>query len=142
MTKPASIKKFDYLYIGSVLVGLVGLIVGWDGLIAQMNAEFAAQSLAPEGNFATTTVITGFVIGTAISLALWFVISVLRIEFVKWILLLFTVWGVFSLVVGIATTGFAANQIWGIISTVMSVAAIYMLFQPDAKAWFAEKRGD
>ena len=142
MTKPASIKKFDYLYIGSVVIGLIGLIIGWDSLVALMDAEFAAQGLDPEGSFATTTIIAGFAFGTAISLALWFLISVLRIEFVKWILVLFTVWGVFSLVVGIATTGFAVNQISGIISTIMSVAAIYMLFQPDAKAWFAAKRGE
>ena len=142
MTKPASIKKFDYLYIGSVVIGLIGLIIGWDSLVALMDAEFAAQGLDPEGSFSTTTIIAGFAFGTAISLALWFLISVLRIEFVKWILVLFTVWGVFSLVVGLATTGFAVNQISGIISTIMSVAAIYMLFQPDAKAWFAAKRGD
>ncbi|MAW90129.1 MAG: hypothetical protein CL574_03395 [Altererythrobacter sp.] len=142
MTKPASIKKFDYLYIGSVIVGLAGLMLGWDTLIQQMNAEFAAQGVAPEDSFASTTVITGVLMGTAISLALWFLISRLRIEFVKWIIALFTAWSVISVLTAIVTGSFNVSQISGIISTVMAVAAIYMLFQPDAKAWFAEKRGD
>ena len=55
---------------------------------------------------------------------------------------LFTAWSVISVLTAIITGSFNVSQISGIISTVMAVAAIYMLFQPDAKAWFAEKRGD
>ena len=33
------------------------------------------------------------------------------------------------------------NLVFTLIGNVMTLAAIYFLFQPDAKAWFAEKRG-
>ena len=142
MAKPDSIKKFDYLYIGSIVVGALGLLLGWGALMDQVNAELAAQGLEPEGGFATGAIIGGFVFGTALSLALWFLVSVLRIEFVKWILLAFLLYGLFTMFVGVSQTGFDLVQVFGIISTIMSAAAIYMLFRPDAKEWFAAKRGD
>ena len=141
MQKPNSMKTFDLLYLGSLAVGLIGLALGWDGLVEQMNAEFAAQGLDPESGFATGAIIGGFVFGIGISLALWFLVSILRIEFVKWILVLFTVYGVVSLAGGIANAGFDPIQITGIVSTLMSIAAIWMLFKPDSKEWFAAKKG-
>ena len=141
MQKPDSMKKFDLLYLGSLAVGLIGLALGWDGLVEQMNAEFTAQGLEPESGFATGAIIGGFVFGIGISVALWFLVSILRIEFVKWILVLFTVYGVVSLAGGIALAGFDPIQISGIVSTLMSIAAIWMLFRPDSKEWFAAKKG-
>ena len=38
-------------------------------------------------------------------------------------------------------TNFDATMVWGLVSTVMTVLAIWFLFQPDATAWFAEKKG-
>lgn len=141
MQKPDSMKKFDLLYLGSLAVGLIGLALGWDGLVEQMNAEFVAQGLEPESGFATGAIIGGFVLGIGISVALWFLVSIVRIEFVKWILVLFTAYGVLSLVGGIALAGFDPIQISGIISTLMSIAAVWMLFRPDSKEWFAAKKG-
>lgn len=140
MAKPDSIKKFDWLYLGSVAVGLLGIVFGWDGMMEQLNAEFAAQGLDVDSGIGTGAIIGGIAFGIIISLALWFLISVLKIEFVKWILLLFVLYSVFSLFVAISTTGFDITQITGIVSTIMSIAAIYMLFRPDAKEWFAAKR--
>ena len=142
VAKPDSIRKFDWLYLGSIVVGMIGLALGWGTLTEQMNQEFIAQGIEPDSSIATGALIGGFAIGTAISLALWFLISVLRIEFVKWILVLFVLWSLVSLAGGIALSGFDMIQISGIVSTIMSIAAIYMLFQPDAKEWFAAKRGD
>jgi len=36
-------------------------------------------------------------------------------------------------------TGFTAAALFALASTVMSVIAVYFLFQPDAKEWFASK---
>lgn len=142
MGKPDSIKKFDYLYLGSIVVGLLGLVLGWGTLMEQMNAEMAKSGLDPESGAAYGAIIGGVIFGTLISLALWFLISVLRIEFVKWILILFAMWGVFSILTGTAAGMVGMVEIAGIVSTIMSLAAIWMLFKPDAKEWFAAKRGD
>ncbi len=42
---------------------------------------------------------------------------------------------------GAIVTNFDATMVWGLVSTVMTVLAIWFLFQPDATAWFAEKKG-
>ena len=140
MAKPDSIRKFDWLYLGSLAVGLLGLWLGWDSVMAQINTELAAEGVAMESDIPTAAIIGGALIGVVISLILWMLISVFRIEFVKWILILFTAYSILSIVGGLAVGGFDMVQISGIISTLMSIAAIVMLFRPDAKAWFDEKR--
>ena len=135
--KPASIKKFDMLYLGSIVVGLIGFALNYGDLVETTNAELAAAGV--EG-MAGGIMIGSLIFGIVINLALWFLISGLRIEFVKWILVLFAAWALFSLA---ATFGLLSglNLVFTLIGNVMTLAAIYFLFQPDAKAWFAEKRG-
>ena len=142
MQKPQSMKFFDWLYLGSLAIGLIGLALGWDAMMEQMNAEFAAQGLEPDSSFATSAIVGGFIFGVGISVALWFLVSIMRIEFVKWIVALFTAYGVVSLAGGIAMAGFDMIQLSGIVSTLMSIVAVVMLFRADSKAWFDAKRGD
>ncbi len=39
--KPAAIKKFDWLYLGSVAVGLLGFALNYGAIADQANAELA-----------------------------------------------------------------------------------------------------
>ena len=78
--KPGSIRKFDWLYLGSIAVSLLGFVFNYDTIAAQTNAELTAQGV--EG-LSTGVLIGGLLFGTAISLALWFMISILRIELAK-----------------------------------------------------------
>ena len=41
--KPGSIRKFDWLYLGSIAVSLLGFVFNYDTIAAQTNAELAAQ---------------------------------------------------------------------------------------------------
>lgn len=142
--KPASIKKFDLLWLGSVVVGLIGIVLGWDLLMSQMGTELAAQAdaqgidAADAGSLAFGTAIVVIAISVGLSLLLWALISVWRIEFVKWLIGLLAVYGVVSALIGL---GVGANllTISGLISALMGIAAVYFLFRPDAKAWFDEK---
>ncbi|QPC98761.1 hypothetical protein [Qipengyuania soli] len=136
--KPASVKKFDMLYLGSVAVGLVGVALNYGNIVDAANAEMAAQGL--EATMGGGVIVVSLLFGVVISLALWFLVSVLRIEMVKWIIALFTGWSVVSYIVSFDSR-MDLSIISGLVSTVMTVAAIYFLFRPDAKAWFAEKRG-
>ena len=137
--KPSSIKKFDMLYLGAVVVGLIGFAVNYGAISERANADLAAAGM--EG-MAGGVMIGGLIFGVAINLALWFLVSVLRIEFVKWILALFAAYSLVSLFLGMNSELVGGlNFVFGAISAAISIAAIWYLFQPDAKAWFAEKRG-
>ena len=108
------------------------------GAIASLTeADLAGQGYADMG---AGVLIAGVLFGIAISLALWFMISVLRIGLAKWLLVVLTAWSVVTSGVAIVTN-FDATMVWGLVSTVMTVLAIWFLFQPDATAWFAEKKG-
>ncbi|MEZ5680961.1 MAG: hypothetical protein R3E14_06650 [Erythrobacter sp.] len=134
--KPASIKKFDWLYLGSVAVGLAGVALNYGNLVEAADAELAAQGVESMGGglmAASLLFVSGF------SLALWFLISVLRIEVVKWLIAAITAWSLYSYL-GNFEPELDQLVVLQIVSTVMTVAALYFLFQPDAKAWFDEKR--
>lgn len=136
--KPASIKKFDMLYLGSIVVSMVSVVLGWGQMTAMMEAELAAQGQQVEAmeGIASGALIGGLVVGFGISLLLWALISVWRIEFVKWVLILFVGWGVVSTLISMGTVPFNLVFILGLVATALSVASVWFLFQPDAKAWF------
>ena len=138
--KPAAMRKFDWLYLGSIAVGVLGFALTYGTLADSVRAELTASGMeGAAGGF----LIGSMLVGVAINVALWFLISVLRIGFVKWILLLFVAWGLLSFGISIASgQAPALNLVIGAISSIMVVASVYFLFQPEATAWLAQKRGD
>ena len=136
--KPAAIKKFDLLYLGSVAVSLLGVLMVFDTMVEISNDELAAQGIAPMGQ---GFLIAGLAFWIFISLALWFLVSKLRIEFVKYVLALFAAYGVYTAAMGSGGEAPVVTVIISWISTMMTVGAVYFLFTPEAKAWFAQKRG-
>lgn len=138
--KPAAIRKFDWLYLGSIAVGVLGFALTYGTLADSVSAELTASGMeGAAGGF----LIGSMLVGVAINVALWFLISVLRIGFVKWILLLFVAWGLLSFGISIASgQAPALNLVIGAISSIMVVASVYFLFQPEATAWLAQKRDD
>lgn len=135
--KPASIKKFDLFYLASLAVALVAIILGYDSLLRQANAQLAESGMQAMGS---GVLIASVVIGMAFNFLVWFVISILRVEMFKWILVALIIWGVFSLVTSPGSiTSFGTQVILSLISTVLSIIALFYLFQPDATAWFAAK---
>ena len=135
--RPQSIKYFDYLYLGSIALGVLSFLLNYNAIAAEIDRETAETGVQIGSGLAMGSLIFSVIV----SLALWFLISRLRIEFVKWILIVFFFVGL----IGIPTV-FAQlpnlQAILSLIATVLQALAIYFLFQPDAKAWFAEKRGD
>ena len=136
--RPAAIKKFDMLYLGSLVISVLGVLLNFDTMVEISNDQLMAEGLEPMGS---GILIAGLAFTVIITLALWFLVSRLRIEFVKYILALFAAYGVYTMVVGSTAEGPMLNLVLGWASTIMSVAAVYFLFTPEAKAWFAEKRG-
>lgn len=87
--KPASIKKFDLFYLASLAVALVAIILGYDSLLRQANAQLAESGMQAMGS---GVLIASVVIGMAFNFLVWFVISILRVEMFKWILVALIIW--------------------------------------------------
>lgn len=134
--RPDSIRKFDMLWLGAIVLGAVNFFLTYGALKAQVDAQLAESGM--DAGVGSAALIGGFVFGVVISLALWFLISRLRIDFVKWILILLFVWGLVGLP-SLFAAGVTLTVVITVVTMVMQAAAIYFLFQPDAKAWLQKK---
>lgn len=134
--QPNSIKKFDLLYLGAVALGLINGVLSYGMMKAELEAQLAGTGI----EVGMGSLIGGLAFSLVISLALWYLVSRLRIELVKWVMLAFLAFGLIGLP-ALFVNGFQFTDIIAIIVFAMQAAAIYFLFQPDAKAWFAEKNG-
>ncbi len=145
MAKPDSIKKFDLFFWGAMALSVIGMIFSW-GMMEQAMAnspEVAdARAVLSDGAMdAIVWISMGF--GLLLYVGIWFLISIKRIEFVKWIYLLFILWGLIQMPAGFEIVGgFQPVHIIGVISTILSLLAVWMTFRADSKEWFAEKRAD
>jgi len=130
--KPASIRKFDLFYLGSIGLSIIGFFIGYDALVAQVESQGAAQGVA----LGPGVVIGGFAFSLALSLLLWWLTSAKRIALAKWIIVVFFVFGLFGLPSALAG-GFSLMKSVNLLNVIAQAVAIWYLFQPDAKAWFA-----
>lgn len=141
--KPESIRRFDLFYLGSIALSLVGSLVSYNSMVAQMEARTAAAGM----QLGSGVVIGTVALSVAISLLLWFLVSRKAIVIAKWIIVLFFVLGLIS-TLGVAGSPGLLSGEWTLLKTISAVVllleagAVYYLFQPDAKAWFAGTPSD
>lgn len=137
MRKPDSIIWFDRLFLGSMVLGALNFIFGWNALSAKITAspEFAATG------FGTGFILVSAVIGMIINLIFWYFVSARGSKVAKWILTVFFAIGLLSIVNNLNNPlGPQGIQlVVTLIITVAQGAAIYMLFRPDSAAWFSRK---
>ena len=134
--QPESIRKFTRFYLGSLVVSLVATFVGYDVLTAQLEAQSAATGLAVSSG----TIIAGIVLNVAITLLLWYLVARKGFVIAKWIIVLFFLFTLVTSISGIFAGGLAVHEGLSLLAIVLTAAAVYFLFQPDAKAWFAGDR--
>lgn len=143
MAKPNSMKKFDLFFWGSILLSILGMFLGWDMMqeVLATNSSMAeANDVVGQGTM-RTVVWASMAFGILIYVLIWFLISIKRIEFVKWVYIAFIVWGMINMPAGFEMYGgFRPVHIFGMISTILSLLAVWMTFRKDSKEWFAEKR--
>lgn len=131
--RPTSIIRFEQLFLISLAIGLINVILTWDTTLAAIQADPNSAALGP--NFAYITTAFGF----GINLLLWYLVARKAVGFVKWILLVLMVIGVLALPSSFAILP-PLNLAIGLALTVMQAIAVYMLFRPDAKKWFAGEK--
>lgn len=134
--QPESIRKFTLFYLGSLVVSLVATFVGYDVQLAQAEAQAAATGLAMSGG----TVLAGIALYVAITLLLWYLVARKGFVIAKWIIVLFFLLTLVTSISGIFAGGLAVHEGLSLLAIVLTAAAVYFLFQPDAKAWFSGDR--
>lgn len=131
--RPPSIIQFGRFYLGALAVGLVGNILNWDNATAMLQEEPNAAVLG------TGFLFISMAVGLAISLLLWFLAARKAVGVAKWIIVVF-------FAIGLISVPFSLGQLSGIamvtslVAMALQAAAIYMLFRPDAKKWFAGEK--
>ncbi len=127
--RPQSILKFEQFYMGSIILGLVNTFLNWSNTKAQLAADPNA-SMFGDGFLIVVTVIS-----VSISLLLWYFTARKASNVCKWILTVFFVIGLIFLPFGLFQLP-TTVMIISLVSTALAGYAIYMLFRPDAVAWF------
>lgn len=129
--RPHSITMFEKLFLASLVLGAINFFVSMPAMREQLAADPNAAAMVGD-NF----LIGVFIFSMLISLLLWYFISRRASNIAKWILVVFFVVGLVMLPGSLGALP-ALPLIVSLLSTVLQGAAIYFLFRPDAKAWFA-----
>lgn len=131
--RPKSIVTFEYVVLGTLVLGIISSLV---------NREQAETQLADAGMPA------GFLLGAqiagiAINLLLLYFISRKASPVAKWIYAVLTALGIVFGLAGIAQVfaGGALTVVLTLVTFALSAYSLYLLFRPDANAWFNDGRG-
>lgn len=130
--RPASIIWFERLFLLGLALGLVNGMIQFDTALAQIESD---PKLAQLG-WGTGFVVTVMAISLLIPLLLWFLIARRASNIAKWVLVIFTVPGLFFLPSSaeqMSTSAFVLT--W--VLTAIQLAAISFLFKRDAREWLS-----
>lgn len=134
--RPGSIRKFDWLFLGSLALSVLAFVLNYDAIVAQVDRELVASGIEAGAGLAEKSLIFSVIV----NLALWFLVSRLRIGFVRWLLIVFFAIGAIGIPAALAQLP-ALHAVVNLLVFVMQLGAFWFLFQPDARAWFAARRG-
>ena len=131
--RPKSIVLFERIVLLSLLLGIVNSLLISD----RLTADAAAQGMSGNSVFVIQA------ITIVIYLLLIYFISRKASPVAKWIYVVLGVLGIVIAVAGISQTlGFGIpTLIITIVQYGLLIASIWLLFRPDANAWFADGRG-
>ncbi len=139
--RPQSIIRFEQAYLASIVVWGINTALGWGTQMATVEASFAAM---PEMIPAMRALLVGMTLFVLlVSLLLWYFTARKASEVTKWIIVaLFGLAAVglpFSLA-GFEKTGLVPAAL-NVVTFALTAVAVWMLFRPDASAWFRASDG-
>jgi hypothetical protein len=132
--KPESIRRFDLFYLASIAFSLIAYVVSYDALVANMESRTAAAGI----RLGSGTVLTTIVIGIGVALLLWFFVSRRRSVVAKWIIVVLFVLSLLGLP-GLFSGGWTVLKTISALNLLCEAAAVFYLFQPDARAWLGSR---
>lgn len=131
--RPNSIIQFERFYLGALAVGLVGNALNWEATKDLFQTDPAV------GAMGTGFMFISMAVGLAITFLLWFLAARKAVGVAKWIITVLFAFGLIS-------SPFSFGQLsmpmfaLSLIGLALQAAAVYMLFRPDAKKWFAGEK--
>jgi hypothetical protein len=137
MSRPQSIIWFERCFLASLALGIVNAAISWSKVRDMVDATDSAAVL-PSWFLPVT-----LVCGLGINLLLWYFAARRGATVAKWIIVVF--FGLSALSIARALlNGIVAPtlNIFAGIAFILQAIAVWMLFRPDAKAWFAGNRND
>jgi hypothetical protein len=134
MQRPVSIVNFERCYLGGVAVGLIASLMNWHNMQSLVAVQRANAMI---GSWYLPTTLA---IGVLIPVILWYFAARRASTVAKWIIVIFFAFSCIGLLMGIAghnyPPGFAGFL--SVAAFVLNAIAVWLLFRPDAKAWFGE----
>ena len=109
--RPESIRRFDLFYLAALALWVLGFVLNYDTLVAQVETQSAEAGLL-----------------------LWFLVSRKRVGIAKWVIVLLFVIDLFDLR-ALVSGEMSVLRIIPLLVLLLRAAAIFYLFQPDSKAW-------
>ena len=138
MIRPKSIVDFERCFLGALAIGVLMAIFGWETMRAQVAAQ-PNSALLPDWFMPLVLVISW-----TINLLLWFFIARRGSNVAKWIWTVLVVIGALGLIPRMLQGTFTPGLL-GVVTVVvvvLNLVATWMLFRPDARAWFAGRPTD
>ncbi|HWW58876.1 MAG TPA: hypothetical protein VN047_18430 [Sphingopyxis sp.] len=138
MSKPYSIKLFDRLFLGAIVLGLFSFALPWKESVDLLanNPQVSAAGLG------SGFLIASFAIGIGFNLLIWFFISRRASKVAKWIQAIFFGLGLLFFLANLnnplAPHGLAL--VLNLVIYALYGGATFMLFRPDAVTWFNADR--
>ena len=133
MERPLSIVKFDRCYLAAIVIGLLNTALSWPASMEKIQTSGQSPAL----------LIGATLIGFGITIALWYFIARRGSAIAKWIATVFLALALVGLLISLATGNYpkGLSGVIGIVTTTLQAISVWLLFQPDTKAWFGETRG-
>jgi hypothetical protein len=135
--RPKSIVNFERVVLLSILIGIVSTWVNWDQMQAAM-----AQAQQGRAMLGAKFAIGVQAVAIAIYLLLLWLIARKGSPVAKWIYVVFALLGLGAAIVRFRTTVALGTPalLLAIVQFLLTLAALWLIFRPDSKAWFSEGR--
>jgi hypothetical protein len=137
--RPPSIVLFEKVFLASIVVGILNTVLSWSLVFkAAENPALRATGIGE------SLVITSVLIGILLPLLLWYFIARRASTIAKWIYVVLTAFGLLAMVQALTATRIPGSLplILSALALALQIYAAWLLFKPDAKAWFAGESGD
>jgi hypothetical protein len=137
MSRPQSIIWFERCFLASIALGTMNTAISWSRVRDMVGATEGAAIL-PSWFLPVT-----LIVGVGINLLLWYFVARRGATVAKWIVVVFFGLSVLS-IARVLLSGIVPPtlNIFAGVAFVLQAVAIWMLFRPDAKAWFAGDRNE
>ena len=132
--RPSSILWFERIYLVSLALGGAHAVVNFDESLAKLESEPSIAALGGASSFVVAIMVFSFLV----SLLLWFLIAHKGSNLAKWVLVTFTVIGLFMLPGTLEAMTDTARLVTGTL-TALQVVAIAFLFRRDAREFLASE---